>query len=453
MIIPRSILLWWVGAWLLPAAVVAAVTPYPADVLYAAGAIVLLIPLIDAIRAGRLLEGMEVQLPELTRLTRDADGAINVHLHSEIARGETLRLGLPLPGEFNCQQDDIEILMPAKSDTATVGFACRPAKRGCYNLVCCYVGAISPWRFWLKRRTFQTNAQVRVYPNLLNERKRLGAMFLNRGGVGIHTQRQVGQGRDFEKLREYIPGDSYDEIHWKATAKRGRPATKIFQLERTQEVYVVIDSSRLSARRPSPTDKDRLDDSGGNGLTMLERFVTAAMVMGLVAERQGDLFGVMSFSDRVENFVRARNGKAHYGACRESLYALQPRMVAPDFSELFAFLRLRLRRRALLVFLTDLDDPIIAETFIRNVPLIARQHLVLVNMIRPPEAREIFTNPDAGTVEDIYRDLSGHLQWHGLLELKKTLQYAGVRFGLMENETFCPQLVSQYLNVKQRQLL
>src|SRR5204863_1117351 len=91
-------------------------------------------------------------------------------------------------------------------------------------------------------------SEIRVYPNLLNERKNLAALFLHRGSFGMHAQRQIGKGRDFEKLREYIPGDSYDEVHWKATAKRGRPVTKIFQIERTQEVYVIIDASRLSAR-------------------------------------------------------------------------------------------------------------------------------------------------------------------------------------------------------------
>ena len=91
-------------------------------------------------------------------------------------------------------------------------------------------------------------SEIRVYPNLFTERRNLAALFLHRGAFGLHAQRQVGKGREFEKLREYMPGDSFDEIHWKATAKRGRPITKVFQIERTQEVYVVIDASRLSAR-------------------------------------------------------------------------------------------------------------------------------------------------------------------------------------------------------------
>src|SRR5205085_3123592 len=101
--------------------------------------------------------------------------------------------------------------------------------------------------------------------------------------------------------------------------------------------------------------------------TVLDRYVAATLVLGLVAERQGDLFGLLTFSDKVDRFVRARNGKAHFNVCRDTLFTLEPRTVTPDYEELFTFIRLRLRRRALLVFLTALDDPVLSESFVRNV--------------------------------------------------------------------------------------
>jgi len=162
---------------------------------------------------------------------------------------------------------------------------------------------------------------------------------------------------------------------------------------------------------------------------------------------------VMSFSDRVDRFVRAKNGKEHYRRCRDALYALQPRLVSPDFSELFSDLRVRLRRRALLVFLTSLDDPIIAEGFAENIAMVARQHLVLVNMIQPPGVHPLFSRAQTETIEDVYRDLSGHEQWARLRELQTTLRYRGVQLRILEDESFCPELVSQYISVKQRQLL
>ena len=221
------------------------------------------------------------------------------------------------------------------------------------------------------RKTLPLQSEIRVYPNLAAERKKSPAFF-KRGRLGVHGQRQIGKGREFEKLREYAAGDGFDDIDWKATARRGHPITRVFQIERTQEVYIILDASRLSAR-PVAGDPDA---------TILERNVTASLLLALAAEKQGDLFGLITFSDRVHDFVRARNGKTHYGACRDALYTLQPRLVAPDFDELFSLLRLRLRRRALLIFLTELDDPIVAEAFQRNVPLL-RQHLILVGMAKP----------------------------------------------------------------------
>ena len=127
--------------------------------------------------------------------------------------------------------------------------------------------------------------------------------------------------------------------------------------------------------------------------------------------------------------------------------------MTPDFDEVATFIRLRLRRRALLVFLTSLDDPVLAESFVRNMDLIRRQHLVLVNMLQPPGVAPVFSNPNLGSVDELYQHLGGHLLWQNLRELEKVLQRRGVRFSLLKNERLSAELVSQYLGVKQRQAI
>jgi uncharacterized protein (DUF58 family) len=155
----------------------------------------------------------------------------------------------------------------------------------------------------------------------------------------------------------------------------------------------------------------------------------------------------------VQNFLRAKSGKAHYGACRDAIYSLQPQIVSPDFDELCSFLRVRLRRRALLFFLTALDDPVVAESFLHNMELLSRQHLVVVAMMNPPGARALFSNAEVHSVQDIYGRLSGHLLWHNLRELQTRLQHRGAHFSLLDNERMSAQLVGQYLSLKQRQML
>ena len=134
------------------------------------------------------------------------------------------------------------------------------------------------------------------------------------------------------------------------------------------------------------------------------------------------------------------------------LLALTPQIVAPDVEGLATFLRLRLRRRALLLFLTDLDDPVLAESFLRGLDLLRRQHLVLIGMLRPAGATPLFTRPVESTA-DVYRSLAGHIQWHDLEELSRVLKSRGVTLSLLESETMAADLVSRYMEIKKRQIL
>jgi uncharacterized protein (DUF58 family) len=465
MIIPSSRLLQWFALVVLPFALLGAVVPAALLLSLACIGGFFIVALADAVAARASLAGIGVELPEVVRMSKDREAKIELRIRNERQQQKRLRLALALPREIESPQEDLLVALPAGSEWSRLIWPCLPRWRGNYSLATVHVEGASPLGFWAVRKALPARAEIRVYPNLLTDRKTLAALFLNRGLAGIHAQRQIGKGREFEKVREYVPGDGYEDMHWKATARRGKPITKVFQIEKTQEIYVVIDASRLAAREVAPSSELRVTSSvtadaqqpGTRntelGTATLERFITAGLVLGLAAEQQGDLFGLLTFTNKVEKFVRAKNGKAHYSLCRDALYTLQPQIVSPDFDELCTFIRLRLRRRSLLFFLTALDDPVLAESFVRNVDLIRRQHLVLVNMIQPPGVSPVFSNPNVATVDQLYQHLAGHLQWQKLRELEKVLKRRGVQFSLLQNERLSAELVSQYLNVKRRQLL
>jgi uncharacterized protein (DUF58 family) len=473
MIVPRNRLLFWFAVIVLPFALLAAVEPAVATLAMLVIAVFLLVVVADATTAPRSLAGLGLELPPVVRFSKDRGGKLEVRVRNPRQTPRLLRLALALPRQIESPQEDATVALPAGSEWSRISWRCVPRRRGNYRLSSASLEVSSPLGFWDARRLVPASCEIRVYPNLFTGRRDLAALFLRRGAFGLHAQRQLGKGREFEKLREYVPGDSYDEIHWKATAKRGHPITKVFQIERTQEVYVVIDSSRLSARATTHDLASTAKRSTKSGLTpelaeasaaageptaalgntALERFITAGLLLGLAAEQQGDLFGLLTFTDKVERFVRAKNGKPHYSACRDALYLLEPRIVTPDFDEVCSFIRLRLRRRALLVFLTALDDPALAESFVRNMDLIRRQHLVLVNMLQPTGVEPLFSDPAVGSVDDLYQRLGGHLQWQNLRELQKVLQRRGVQFNLLSHENLATEIVSQYLSVKRRQAL
>jgi uncharacterized protein (DUF58 family) len=440
-IVPGNRLLLWTALVTLPLALLAGLFPLFLPAVAAGAILFAAFVALDALLGLRALEGIRIQLPPVVRLAKDRPGGIEIQIKYEAKKPRQLRLGLPLPVEFTAPQEDLLVLLAANTPVSRLSWPCTPLRRGRYPLGQCHLEAGSPLGFWAVRSRVPAPCELRVYPNLLLERHACASLFLNRRSLGAHAQRQIGKGRDFEQLREYIPGDSYEDVHWKATARRRHPVTKVFQIERTQEIYVVVDASRLSAR---PVQ---------SGVTILERFITAGLVLGLAARQQGDLFGLITFSDRIETFVRAKNGRAHYNLCRDAIYSLHPCPATPDFAEIASFIRLRLRRRALIVFLTCLDDPVLAESFLRGVDLIRRQHIVLVNMMPSSEIGPMFSGPAPAGLDDLYRHLGGHILWNNLRELQILLQRRGVRFSLVQNESLSAQLITQYMSVKQRQML
>ena len=431
--IPSARMIWVVALVGFPAAVVAALWPegrIAAGLLLAALAAVIAC---DAWMKDRALHGIRVELPELVRMFKDRAAEIRVRVHNVSAT--RIRVGVLVPDGIAAEFEEIDVDLPGA--TSEFIWKWTAQRRGHYRIEAVYLEARSPWGMWQVRRKDAVSMEVRVYPNL---RRNDDLKALRQGVSGVHAMRQVGRGREFEKLREYMPSDGFDEIHWKATARRGRPVTKVFQLERTQEIYVVIDRSRLSGRAAGEE-------------TALERSIAAALIVGAAAEKRGDLFGLAAFSDQVDAFVRARSGKAHYAACRDAIYQLHPKQVTPDFDEIATFLRLRLRRRAMVLFLTQLDDPVLAENYGRATKLLARRHLVLAGMLRPASAHPLFERDDVETAEDVYRDLAGHIAWRRLKELEASLARQGVRLSVIDPESFSSALIGIYDSVKQRQLL
>ena len=337
--------------------------------------------------------------------------------------------------------------LPEGGGASQILWPCTPLERGNYRLDRVYVETSSLLGFWAIRRSSATQTEIRVYPNLQQERRNLAALFLNRGTLGVHAQRQIGKGREFEKLREYQPGDSYEDIHWKATAKRGHPITKTFQLERTQEVYVVVDASRLSARvaPPRPEVPREITDR-----TQLERFLTASLVMGLAAERQGDLFGALVYSDRIDAFVRAR---------QQSPLQCVPRRRTPSNP------RGEPRFRGVGRIHPPAHAPprpagVFSPTWtIRCLPSFLRMVDLIGGAIssghddQPARGAPDLLRARRAAADDLYTELAGHMHWHDLREFERSLHRRGASLHLVSNEHLCTELVTQYLSVKQRQAL
>jgi uncharacterized protein (DUF58 family) len=454
-LVPTYRLIYFVGLIFLPLTLLVVVASSITAPSIFLALVIIIAAAMDAYRSQGRLAGIRVTLPEVVRISKGREGDFNLQIENQNLKVSRLRIGLAFPEEIYTPAVELRIELPQDNQISSIDWVITGLKQGRYHLDTCYLETASLWGFWSIRTALRTHMEIRVYPNLFDERKNLSGLFLNKG-LGIHAQRQVGKGRDFEQLREYLPGDSFEDIHWKTTAKRGVPVTKVFQIERTQQIYVIIDASRLSSRSPHASSLSIQGDAqtaDANVTTMLQRFITAALIMALAAERQGDMFGLLTFDDKVRSFLTAKKGKAHFNICRDALYTLEPRSVSPDFAELITFIGTKIRRRALMVFLTHLDDPVLADSFAQYIDLISRHHVILVNMLKPVAAKPLFSSESVSSVNDIYNDLGGHLLWRRLRETQKVLQRRAVGLGMLDNENFCTELVSQYLTLKRRQVL
>src|SRR5262249_12066124 len=160
---------------------------------------------------------------------------------------------------------------------STVDWDCTGVLRGDHVVDEVHLETPSPMGFWMVRHRYPAACKLRVYPNLRD--RATAELFQRTATAGMRMRRQLGKGREFENLRQYASGDSIEDVDWKATARRGYPVVKQYRVEHAQQVYAVIDGSRLSVREQ-----------------ILEGYINAALHLALVAERQGDRFGLVTFS-------------------------------------------------------------------------------------------------------------------------------------------------------------
>lgn len=447
MIVPSARLIRWTAAAGVPLALAAAARPAWAAATAWAAAGLAAMAVVDAARGWpRMRRRVEVRLPPLIRLAHRRPGTLAAEWSAPPGLA-VIAVAAAWPPEMGVERDEGR-LRAGSNGAGLAEWDCRPRRRGRFRLTDTALAAASPWGLWELRRRCPVETDIHIMPDLRDEMRRSPANFLPRGAHGVRRRRWVGRGREFEKLREYVPGDATEDIHWKSTARRRHPVTKVYQIERTQEIYVAIDASRLSAR-PAPGAR------GGDAPppTVLDRMLVAALMLIAAAREQGDRFGLIVYDRRIRRFLPAGHGAGHIHLCRRTLFDLEPEPVSADPAELFSFLRSRLRKRVLAVVLTSLDDAAAARAFQQAVDLAARQHLVMAFTIRPPSAAPLFSGPPPASVDDIYLRFDGYERWRRIEELRRALGRRGVMFEAIENERWAAGIVGRYLDAKQRQLL
>jgi len=286
--------------------------------------------------------------------------------------------------------------------------------------------------------------EVVVYPPLVSVRLRASvAEALRRRDVGLKAIRRLGEGRLFESLREWVPGDDLRHIDWKATARRAKVITRQYEAERRQQVLLVLDAGRLM------TAEVAAGGPGGSGVSRLDYAVQAALELAYAAAQHDDNVGIMTFADGVQHFVAPERGRAGVRGVMDVLAEVQPKLVEPDYPGAFRYLAARNRKRALTVLFTDVIDRFASDALVANVATLRPRHLPLAVTLRNSELDAAAMQRPA-TPRDAYRKAAAEELLHAREEALGHMRRAGVLVIDVTPERAAQAVVAKYLDLKRR---
>lgn len=313
----------------------------------------------------------------------------------------------------------------------------------------------SRFRLWRLRRWFDMPDALRIDADLRPGRHEILRSPIYRMLVAAQQTPWTGHGREFERLREYQPGDTYSEVAWKSTARRGAPVTRLFQWEQKQEVYFVVDQSRASglalhrATRPETGVPETRAPR-----RMLDLAVETALVGATVALEIGDEFGLVTYADGAKSWLYAGSGQAQFHRFRDCLLNIKPLPTSADYEALFSDIRLRLRRRAYLLLLADLTERSISDSLRRGIGIVRSSHALLMTSILPAHVRPAFSSAeDVNTDQDVYGALAGDRENQRLGALARQLRQLNVELCYVRADRFLRTAVEGYLENKREQRL
>lgn len=328
----------------------------------------------------------------------------------------------------------------AAQTVAEMIYSVTPPNRGRYEFGGTAVRFLSKLGLvWCQ--TYSNEPQrVKVYPNMRRAReaelKALGASSY------LAVQRKAvrrGEGREFESMRDYVRGDELRHISWTATARRAKLTTRQYQIERDQTILIAVDAGRLMTGRVE-------------GETKFDAAIHAALSLMSMAGRGGDNAGLLVFGRRVKNFLPPKRGVEHLDAVLEALHDLEPELIEPSYSRAFQFIAANLKKRALIVVLTDLVDKESSKELLSSLKLVRPRHLPLVVTIGDRDLNQTVSQPPV-ELKDVFMQSAAE---EIIRQRESALRLVETQGGLaldVNAADLTPRLLETYLKVKERGLL
>jgi uncharacterized protein (DUF58 family) len=298
-------------------------------------------------------------------LVRQVPGSLALGVRSEVrmrvANAAAMRVRLELhdhhPPSFEAQGLPRRLELE-RAQWTELAYHVRPVARGESEFGAAEMRLHSPLGLWLVKKYSGNPSRVRVYPNFRALAKYTLLATDNRlSQIGVLQMRRRGEGTEFHQLREYRQGDSQRAIDWKATSRTARLIAREYEEEKDQRVLLVVDCGRRMASK---------DDD----LSHFDHALNAALLLAHVALRQGDAVGLMTMAG-IDRYLEPRKSVAAVNAILNRVYDIEPTLSVPDYDLAARDVMRRVRRRSLVIVLTNLRDED-DETLLPALKLCAR---------------------------------------------------------------------------------
>ena len=324
--------------------------------------------------------------------------------------------------------------------TRELNYTVRPLRRGDYRFERITLRWTGPLALMRRQHTYDMAQPLQVYPNVLEVRKYDLLLRRNRlQDIGLRIQRRYGEGREFERLREYQPDDDFRHISWKATARRHKPITMEFESERSQTIFVAFDVGRMMN---APVGE----------MTRLDYVINSVLLFSYVVLGKGDKVGMMTFADTVTHYIEPKPGRAQFYRMLDLLYRVETQPIEPDFRQALNYLKLKQRRRALVVVFTDLAGGMSMQQLASGVIGLRPPHLPLIVTISDPVLKDLATTAPVSEASVYERSVAQRV-----LDNRRAVLHRMEMQGAMTLDVPASQLsasvINKYLDIKEKGIL
>jgi uncharacterized protein (DUF58 family) len=392
--------------------------------------------------------------PDRFRVERELPGVVPLWGAAEVTwrvanpTGRTVRVRLAdeLRPSLRPVTRRAKLTVPA-SGRASASTAIRPARRGRFEPGGVTLRVEGPLGLAARQRRLPLPGVLRVYPPFSSRDE--AELRINKARIleiGLRSAQGRGGGTEFDSLREYTVDDEFRRVDWAATARAGKPIVRTYRAERNQTVLLLLDAGRTMAGRVE-VPAAFAPDQPGLTVPRLDHAMDAVMMLTAVATRLGDRAGLVAFDDQVRSIVPPGHQRDQLTRVTEAMYSLEPALVESDYRGAFAETLGRFRRRAMLVIFTELAEEAVTETLLPALPLVARDHLVVVASVTDPQvstwARSVPTE-----ARSAYRKAAAVTALANRRRTVARLRALGATVVDAEPGKIAPQLADAYLKVK-----